>query len=98
MIKKEDVPMHLLPQEGILFVAFAIIVILLIAKLATSPIQAMVKLLVNSMAAVMLLCFISIVGEYWGIHLPINPVTILLIAILGLPGLLLVAMLYFIFI
>ena len=54
--------MHLLPQEGILFVAFAIIVILLIAKLATSPIQAMVKLLVNSMAAVMLLCFISIVG------------------------------------
>ena len=90
--------MHLLPQEGILFVAFAIIVILLIAKLATSPIQAMVKLLVNSMAAVMLLCFISIVGEYWGIHLPINPVTILLIPILGLPGLLLVAMLYFIFI
>ena len=90
--------MHLLPQEGILFVAFAIIVILLIAKLATSPIQAMVKLLVNSMAAVMLLCFISIVGEYWGIHLPINPVTILLIAILGLPGLLLVAMLYVIFI
>ena len=90
--------MHLLPQEGILVVAVAITVILLIAILATSPIQAMVKLLVNSMAAVMLLCFISIVGEYWGIHLPINPVTILLIAILGLPGLLLVAMLYFIFI
>ena len=90
--------MHLLPQEGLLFVAFAIIVILLIARLATSPIQAMVKLLVNSTAAVMLLCLISIVGEYWGIHLPINPVTILLIAILGLPGLLLVSVLYFLFI
>ena len=90
--------MHLLPQEGLLFVTFAIIVILLIARLATSPIQAMVKLLVNSTAAVMLLCLISIVGEYWGIHLPINPVTILLIAILGLPGLLLVSVLYFLFV
>ena len=90
--------MHLLPQEGLLFVTFAIIVILLIARLATSPIQAMVKLLVNSTAAVMLLCLISIVGEYRGIHLPINPVTILLIAILGLPGLLLVSVLYFLFI
>ena len=90
--------MSLLPQESIWFLLFAIVVILLIAKLATAPVQAMLKLLVNSTAAVMLLCFISIVGEYWGVHLPINPVTILLIAILGLPGLLLVAMLYFIFI
>ena len=90
--------MSLLPQESIWFLLFAIVVILLIAKLATAPVQAMLKLLVNSTAAVMLLCFISIIGEYWGVHLPINPVTILLIAILGLPGLLLVAMLYFIFI
>lgn len=90
--------MHLLPQESILFIVFAIVVILLIARLATSPIQAMLKLLVNSAAAVMLLCFISIIGEYWGIHLPINPVTILLIAVLGLPGLLLVGVLHFIFI
>ena len=90
--------MHILSQESILFVLFAIIVILLIARLAAAPVQAMLKLLVNSVAAVMLLCFISIVGEYWGIHLPINPVTILLIAILGLPGLLLVGILHFLFI
>ncbi len=90
--------MSLLPQESIWFLLFAIVVILLIAKLATAPVQAMLKLLVNSTAAVMLLCFISIVGEYWGVHLPINPVTILLIAILGLPGLLLVSVLYFLFI
>ena len=90
--------MHLMPQESILFVSFAIIVILLIARLATSPVQIMLKLLVNSAAAVMILCFISIVGEYWGIHLPINPVTILLIAVLGLPGLLLVGVLHFLFI
>ena len=90
--------MDLLPQESILFVLFAIVVILLIARLATAPVQAMLKLLVNSLAAVILLCLISIVGEYWDMHLPINPVTILLIAVLGLPGLLLVGVLHFLFI
>lgn len=89
--------MPIITQEHILFVFFAIIVIVLIAKLATAPVQAMLKLLINSMAAVILLCFISMIGQYWNIHLPINPVTILLIAIFGLPGLLLVAVLHFLF-
>ena len=68
--------------------------IFLIARLATAPVQMMLKLLMNSVLAVVILCFISMIGEYWGVHLPINPVTVLLIAILGLPGLLLVAVLY----
>ncbi len=84
-------------QESALFVCFAICIIIFIARLATAPMQAMCKLLMNSVVAVMLLCAVSMIGEYWGVHLPINPVTILLIAILGLPGLLLVALLYFIF-
>lgn len=90
--------MQNLPQESIIFVAFAIVVIILIARLATAPVQAMLKLLINSVVAVVLLCFIGMIGEYWGVHLPINPITILLIAILGLPGLLLVALLHFIFV
>ncbi len=81
-------------METILFVFFAVAVIFLIARLAISPAQAMLKLLLNSALAVVILCFAGIVGETWGVHLPINPVTVLLIAILGLPGLLLVAVLY----
>ncbi len=80
--------------ETILFVFFAAAVIFLIAKLAVSPVQAMLKLLLNSALAVVILCFVGIIGETWGVHLPINPVTVLLIAILGLPGLLLVSVLY----
>ncbi len=90
--------MSVMPQESFIFVLFSIVVIVLIARLATSPVQAMLKLLINSVAAVILLCLIGMIGEYWGVHLPINPVTILLIAILGLPGLLLVATLHFLFI
>ena len=81
-------------METVLFVFFSVALIFLIARLATAPVQMMLKLLMNSVLAVVILCFISMIGEYWGVHLPINPVTVLLIAILGLPGLLLVAVLY----
>ena len=90
--------MPVVPHDNLIFIVFAIVVILLIARLATAPVQAMLKLLLNSVVAVILLCFIGMIGEYWGIHLPINPVTILLIAILGFPGLLLVAVLHFLFV
>ena len=83
-----------IPMETVLFVFFAVAVIFLIARLAVSPAQVMLKLLLNSVLAVVLLCAVGIIGENWGVHLPINPLTILLIAILGLPGLLLVAVLY----
>mgnify|MGYP000254958602 CR=1 FL=1 len=82
-------------MDTVLFVFFAIALIFLIARLATAPLQVMVKLLMNSMLSVVILCFISMIGEYGGIHLPINPVTVLLIAILGVPGLLLISVLYF---
>lgn len=85
-------------METVLFVFFAVALIFLIARLATAPVQMMLKLLLNSVLSVVILCFISIVGEYWGIHLPINPVTVLLVAILGLPGLLLISVLYFLLI
>lgn len=83
--------------QSVAFILFSLFIIYLIARLATAPVQAMIKLIVNSMAAVVLLCMISIVGDWWGLHLPINPVTVLLIAILGLPGLLLVLFLNFLF-
>ena len=81
-------------METVLFVCFAIAVIFLIARLAVSPAQVVLKLLLNSVLAVVLLCVVGILGETWGIRLPINPMTILLIAILGLPGLLLFSVLY----
>lgn len=82
-------------MDTVLFVFFAIALIFLIARLATAPMQVMVKLLMNSMLSVVILCFISMIGEVLGCSLPINPVTVLLIAILGLPGLLLISVLYF---
>lgn len=81
--------------QMIAFVVFSLFVVYLLARLVYSPMQTMLKLMVNSVAAVVLLCFAGIIGDYWSIHFPINPLTVLLVAILGLPGLLLVALMNF---
>lgn len=70
----------------------------ILARLITAPVQLVLKLAVNSIMAVVLLCILSMLGEMWSYHLPVNPVTVLIIAILGLPGLVLVAVLNFLFI
>lgn len=70
----------------------------ILARLITAPVQLVLKLAVNSIMAVVLLCILSMLGEMWSYHLPVNPVTVLIIAILGLPGLILVAVLNFLFI
>ena len=49
-------------MDTVLFVFFAIALIFLIARLATAPMQVMVKLLMNSMLSVVILCFISMIG------------------------------------
>lgn len=77
------------------FVVFSVFIAAVIARLLSSPMQSMLKLMINSVVAVVLLCFAGIIGEYLGINFPINPLTVLLVAVLGLPGLLLVALMNF---
>ena len=80
---------------AVLVISFLVYILV---RLASAPVQLMMKLAVNSIMAVVFLCILSIVGEMWSYHLPVNPVTVLIIAILGIPGLILVALLNFLFI
>ena len=82
----------------IIFALLALFLVYLLVRLASSPVRWLMKLAVNSIIAIVLLCILSIVGDMWGYHLPINPVTVLMIAILGIPGLILVVFLNFLFI
>lgn len=82
----------------ILVVLLFLFLVYILVKLVSSPVQWVMKLAVNSIIAVVLLCILSIAGEIWQYHLPINPVTVLTIAILGIPGLILVILLNFLFI
>ena len=80
---------------AVLVISFLVYILV---RLASAPVQLVMKLAVNSIMAVDFLCILSIVGEMWSYHLPVNPVTVLIIAILGIPGLILVALLNFLFI
>ena len=82
----------------VLVVLLVLFLVYLLVKLVSSPLQLAIKLVVNAIMAVVLLCVLSIVGEIWQYHLPINPVSVLLVAILGLPGLILLAVLNFLFV
>lgn len=81
--------------QAIALLIFSAFIIFLLAKLFTSPMQSMLKLMINSVVAVIMLCFAGIIGEYLGIHFPINSLTVVLVAILGLPGLILIAVMNF---
>lgn len=80
---------------AVLIVSFLVYILV---RLASAPVQLVMKLAVNSIMAVVFLCLLSLIGEMWSYHLPVNPVTVLIIAILGIPGLILVALLNFLFI
>ena len=80
---------------AVLIVSFLVYILV---RLASAPVQLVMKLAVNSIMAVVFLCILSVVGEMWSYHLTVNPVTVLIIAILGIPGLILVALLNFLFI
>ena len=85
-------------EQLIALLVFSAFAVVFLAKLFTSPLQSMLKLMFNSIAAVIILCFAGTLGEYLGIHFPINPLTIVLVAVLGIPGLILVALMNFLLI
>lgn len=53
------------------------------------------KFLLNFLLSLVVIIFLSIIGEYFGFHLTINLASVLLIALLGLPGLGVLGMLHF---
>ncbi|NLW25621.1 MAG: pro-sigmaK processing inhibitor BofA [Clostridia bacterium] len=81
---------------GIIFAAiFLLFLIFLVVRVMIVPIQWIVKILVNSVIALVGLLFLNLIGNFLGFHLPINPVSVLLVAVLGVPGLILLIIMNF---
>jgi len=55
------------------------------------------RYMVRTIAAVLLIVCVNIIGNNFGIHIPINIFTVLLTSLLGLPGLFTVIGLQFLF-
>ncbi len=86
-------------EVGVILATLLLLIILFfILRLVVGPLKILSRLLVNCGIAFVVLIVINFVGSYIGIHLPINPVSVIGIGLLGVPGLLLFAFLSYLFI
>jgi inhibitor of the pro-sigma K processing machinery len=86
-------------EIGVIFATLLLLVILfIIIRLLLGPLKVITRLFINCGIALALLILLNYVGLYLGFHMPINPVSIMSIGLLGVPGFMLVAMLSFLFI
>ncbi|KJS18784.1 MAG: hypothetical protein VR72_21485 [Clostridiaceae bacterium BRH_c20a] len=84
---------------GIIFAAlFILFLIYIVVKVMIVPIQWIVKILVNSVVALIGLIVLNIIGSFVGFHLPVNFVTVLGVGVLGVPGLILLIIMHLLFI
>jgi inhibitor of the pro-sigma K processing machinery len=84
---------------GIIFAAlFLLFLIYIIIKVMIVPIQWIVKILVNSVIALVGLLILNFIGSFVGFHLPVNFITVIGVGVLGVPGLILLVIMHFLFI
>ncbi len=82
----------------ILATLLLLLVLFLIVRLILGPIKFITKLFIKCGIALLVLVGLNFVGLYLGFHLPINPVSVLGVGFLGIPGLILLAVLSYLFI
>lgn len=72
-------------------IAFAIGLLLLyvVGILLVIPIKVIIKLIINGLIGGVTLFLFNLIGAYFGLHIPINAFSALIVGILGLPGVIL---------
>ncbi|PKM86517.1 MAG: SigmaK-factor processing regulatory BofA [Firmicutes bacterium HGW-Firmicutes-12] len=86
-------------EIGVILATLLLLVILfIIIRLLLGPLKVITRLFINCGIALALLILVNYVGLYFGFHMPINPMSIISIGLLGAPGFMLVAFLSFLFI
>lgn len=78
----------------LLGVGFLVVIAMLVWKSAY-PWRIVGKLARNMIVALVVLCLLGMIGQAFSFHLPINLLSVLLLAVLGLPGLGLLVVLNF---
>ena len=86
-------------EVGVILATLLLLIMLFfIIRLVVGPLKVLSRLFVNCGIALVALVIINFIGSYIGIHLPINPLSVIGIGILGVPGFLLFAFLSYLFI
>ncbi|HHY93154.1 MAG TPA: pro-sigmaK processing inhibitor BofA [Firmicutes bacterium] len=73
--------------------AFGLFLLYLIARLLLVPLKILLRLLYNALVGGVVLWVVNLVGGYFGVFIPINPITALVAGFLGVPGVVLLVLL-----
>ncbi len=68
-----------------------LVILYLVARLLLVPLRVTARLLINGIIGGLLLAAFNLVGANFGLYLAINPITVLVAGMLGVPGVLLLA-------
>lgn len=66
-----------------------------LGKMLLIPLRTVFNLIVNAVIGGGVLLLINLVGSYWGFVVGVNPITALIVGLLGVPGVLLIIALRF---
>ena len=84
-------------QVVILAGLLLLIALLVVTRLVMGPLRTFSRLIVNCALALAALMTLNIIGGFAGFHLPMNPVTVAGVGVLGAPGLVLLSAVSFLF-
>lgn len=71
-------------------------VLFIVLKILTLPMKIIIKLLINGVVGGAIILVINLIGANFGFTLDLNWITALIVGILGVPGVVIVAILQFI--
>lgn len=85
-------------EVGVILATLLLLVVLfVIVRLILGPIKVITRLFLKCGVALLVLIGLNLIGQFAGIHLPVNPVTVVGVGLLEVPGLVLLGVLSYLF-
>ena len=83
--------------SGFLMLAATAVFVFLLIKLLLKPIKAIFKFVLHALFGCALLYLVSFLGDYIGLNIELNALNLLIAAVCGVPGVLLLVLAKFLF-
>lgn len=80
-----------------LVLVLTIIAVIIIAKIFTWPLKKIIKLVINIAVGLVMILLVNVFGESIGLHIPFNIVTAIISGSLGIPGVIALIVINYIF-
>lgn len=65
---------------------FGLLLIYIVGRVMMFPFKLVMKFVINAVVGGVVLWVVNYLGSYFNFHIPINPVTALIVGFLGIPG------------